>query len=163
MEAYVTPLAIFLPTSTSAFPRPETINTICTHVQFQAVFLYSPSWYSFSKSYWFFFFYHFISQHLKISPFQIKNNKGWRCSSVTECLTTMRKTLASISRTACLVVGKGFENLVIRVWWYLMGDQEIWPVALLEKVCHKWETLRFQMLKLAPVSPLFLLPVDPQM
>lgn len=37
----------------------------CTHVQFQAVFLYSPSWYSFSKSYWFFFFYHLTSQHLK--------------------------------------------------------------------------------------------------
>lgn len=36
---------------TLVFPRPVTINTMCTHVQFQAVFLYSPSWYSFSKSY----------------------------------------------------------------------------------------------------------------
>lgn len=75
----------------------------------------------------------FLSPHLStfknLTPFQIKNNKGWRCSSVTEYLTSMRKTPASISRSACLVVGKGFENLVIRVWCYLMGIRRygFWP------------------------------------
>lgn len=114
MEAYLIPLAIFLTTSNLSFPSPrDHQHHVHTCPVPSCVFVFTFMVQFLKKL--LIFLPPYLSTFKNLSPFQIKNNEGWRCSSVTESLTSMHKIPTSISRTACLVVGIGFENLVIRV------------------------------------------------